>query len=380
MKTIAFFNGFYVPHLGGVERYTYNIAKELVQRGYRVIVVTTQHELELPNEETVESVKIYRLPVKNFWKQRYPFFNKNELFDSLVKKIKAENIDVYISNTRFHLPALLGVKLAHEAGKEAIVIEHGSSYLTLNNPLADIILRQIERRLVNHVKKQTNQFYGVSKEAASWLVEFGITAKGVFYNAVDIKDYEQFPPEKQMDKTVISYAGRLTPKIKGIEMLLDVFSKLSSKNEKLELILAGDGPLLAPMREKYQQDNIHFLGFVNHDEVMKLNAKSDISVLMSRSEGFSTGMLEAGLLENVIITTPTVGGAKDVMPDADCGYIIDNNETKLLETLEAVLQQPEKMREIQKKVSQQVREHFTWQQTADSFVKIIESKQQGSQE
>ena len=29
MKTIAIFSGYYLPHLGGVERYTYNLAKNL---------------------------------------------------------------------------------------------------------------------------------------------------------------------------------------------------------------------------------------------------------------------------------------------------------------------------------------------------------------
>ncbi|WP_252899700.1 glycosyltransferase [Lactococcus fujiensis] len=42
-----FFNGFYVPHLGGVERYTYNIAKKLLEKGYNVIIVTTQHDDQL---------------------------------------------------------------------------------------------------------------------------------------------------------------------------------------------------------------------------------------------------------------------------------------------------------------------------------------------
>ena len=40
MKTIAIFSGYYLPHLGGVERYTYNLAKKLNNMGYRLIIVT----------------------------------------------------------------------------------------------------------------------------------------------------------------------------------------------------------------------------------------------------------------------------------------------------------------------------------------------------
>ena len=81
-KTVAIFNGYYIPHLGGVERYTYNIAKKLTEKGYRVIIITTQHDENLTNEEIQEGIKIYRLPIKNLWKNRYPFLKKNRIYHS----------------------------------------------------------------------------------------------------------------------------------------------------------------------------------------------------------------------------------------------------------------------------------------------------------
>ena len=92
---------------------------------------------------------------------------------------------------------------------------------------------------------------------------------------------------------------------------------------------------------------------------------------MSRSEGFATAMLEAAMLENVIITTPTVGGARDIMPDETYGYIIENNETKLFETLTKVLDNKEHMRLMQKKISKNVLENFTWEQSAKQFIKVF---------
>ena len=37
-KTIAFFNGFYIPHLGGVERYTSKVV-EILKKKYNIIIV-----------------------------------------------------------------------------------------------------------------------------------------------------------------------------------------------------------------------------------------------------------------------------------------------------------------------------------------------------
>lgn len=370
-KTVAIFNGYYLPHLGGVERYTYNVSKKLHERGYNVIIVTTQHSDDLLNEEIQDGIKIYRLPVKNIWKNRYPFLKKNALYHSLIKKISDEPIDYYIANTRFHLPALLGTELAKKKGKEAIVIEHGSSYLTLNQSALDFFLQKIEHWLIKKVKKNTSLFYGVSNEASEWLKNFNISAKGTLPNAVSIDEYNNQKIEKVQDKVVISYAGRLFPQMKGVEILLSAFEKLSKDREDLELIIAGDGPLLKDVQTQYQQENITFLGRLPYEKVLELDAKSDIFVLMSRSEGFATAMLEAAMLENVVIATPTVGGARDIMPDESYGFIIENSETALLQTLKNLIADKEKMRRIQKKVSKNVVENFTWEQSTDSFVKVF---------
>lgn len=370
-KTVAIFNGYYIPHLGGVERYTYNIAKKLTEKGYRVIIVTTQHDETLSNEEMQGGINIYRLPVRKIWKNRYPFLKKNKIYHSLLKKISEEPIDYYVANTRFHLPAILGVKMAKEKGKEAIVIEHGSSYLTLNHPILDFFLRKIEHWLIKKVRKDTSLFYGVSNEASEWLKNFNIQAKGVLPNAVAVEEYLNQKIQKNDEKIIISYAGRLIPQMKGVEILLSAFQKLSQERKNIELIISGNGPLLDEVQKKYSQDNIKFLGYVPYEKVLEIDAKSDVFVLMSRSEGFATAMLEAAMLENVIVTTPTVGGAKDIMPDNSYGFIIENNESTLLDTLNSILDNREKMRTIQKKVSKNVLENFTWEQSAESFIRVF---------
>lgn len=370
-ETVAFFNGYYLPHLGGVERYTHNIAQKLIERGYRVIIVTSRHAAELANVEEVNGVKVYRLPISNVWHERYPFLLKNKLYHKLMAELQQESIDYYVANTRFHIPALLGTKLAAERGKEAIVIEHGSSYLTLNNPLLDVGLRFVERSLIRGVKKRTKRFYGVSKEAAAWLQEFNINSEGVLYNAIDINDFTKFTPVKDEDKVRIIYSGRLIPKMKGVETLLAAFDRISKEFSNVELTIAGDGPLLEWAKDNYDSPKINFLGFVNYDEVMRQNAKSDIFVLMSRSEGFSTAMLEAALLENVIVTTPTVGGVHDVIKTEDDGYIIDNDEDQLYAVLRELVLDKQKLRNMQHNVSQIVKENFTWERTAEAFIKAF---------
>ena len=62
MKKIAIFSGYYLPHLGGVERYTFNLANKLKQMGYEVIIVSLRYDINLKEIEETEYAKIYRLP------------------------------------------------------------------------------------------------------------------------------------------------------------------------------------------------------------------------------------------------------------------------------------------------------------------------------
>ena len=52
--TLCFFSAQYLPTVGGVERYTFNLAKRAVQAGHRVLVVTSALP-GLPQEETDEN-------------------------------------------------------------------------------------------------------------------------------------------------------------------------------------------------------------------------------------------------------------------------------------------------------------------------------------
>ena len=60
MKKIAIFTGYYLPHTGGVERYTYNLAKELNKQNNEVVIVTTNYDKNLKEIEDLGYAKVYR--------------------------------------------------------------------------------------------------------------------------------------------------------------------------------------------------------------------------------------------------------------------------------------------------------------------------------
>ena len=70
-KWYCFFSAQYLPSMGGVERYTYNLARHLIVKGNRVTVVTSAVR-GLPEHEVSEGIEIYRLPSFGFLNGRFP--------------------------------------------------------------------------------------------------------------------------------------------------------------------------------------------------------------------------------------------------------------------------------------------------------------------
>jgi len=360
-KKIAIFSGFYLPFLGGVERYTNKLSAELVKIGYDVIIVTTNHN-GLPDYEKNDHIAIYRLPSHNLFQNRYPMLKHNSKYRDLMVRLDTEKVDYVLCNTRFQLTTLLGVKFAKRHRLKSIVIDHGSSHMSVSSRVLDFFGAIYEHGLTGLVKRYTKSFYGVSKRSSDWLGHFGIKSSGEFYNAVDDNLYEKFKNTKSKfsDKVVISYAGRILRE-KGVDTLLEAFSALNSKNTIL--VIAGDGPILADLKEKYSNKNIIFTGQLNHDDMMRLFVTTDIFCYPSKyPEGLPTAILEAGIMKSAIIATNR-GGTKEVIISPEYGMIIKEDIDSLRTALDNLIGNPDLVSKMKSNIYARVKDNFTWHKT-----------------
>lgn len=372
-KTIAIFSGYYLPFLGGIERYTNKLTAELKELGYNIVIVTSNYD-NLKNEEKIDGIKIYRLPIYNIFSSRYPIPKNNKEYKKIMNKIDKENIDFVICNTRFQLTTLTGLKFAKKNKLKYLIIEHGSGHFTVNNKILDYFGGIYEHALTNIVKKYKPFFYGVSKRCNVWLKHFKINSTGVFYNSVDEKSYDVFKNKhyiKNNKKIIISYAGRLI-KEKGINELIEAFTILEKKYKNIELIIAGDGPLFNELKEKQISKNIKLVGKLNYEEVMSLYNDTDIFVYPSMySEGLPTSILEAGIMKCAIVATDR-GGTKEVINNKKYGLIAEENIESIKENIEILIKDKEKLKEMKSNIHKRILEEFTWNVTAKNVVKEME--------
>jgi len=367
-KHILIFAAFMLPHLGGIERYVDNLLKQLVTMGYKPIVVTSNYN-NLKQEETKNGVKIFRLPMYNLFKDRYPILKNNKETKEILKKLDKYEIESIIVNTRFHLTSHIGANYGKKRNIPVYLIEHGSNYVTLDNKFIDFFANRYEDFLTWKLKKKVKGFYGVSNACGNWLKNFNIKANGTWYNSID---YDQEKPSRKPHKTInFMYAGRIL-KQKGVNNILDAFVSLEKKYNNIHLFIAGSGPELDSYKEKYKSENIEFLGKLEYKELLNYYAKTDVFLYPPLwPEGLPTSILEAGLMKCAVIGT-NQGGIKEIITNRKNGIIVKETKNAIQTAMENLINDKKLIKTYANELNKTIKEKFSWENTAKKILKDME--------
>lgn len=373
-----FFAAQYPPTVGGVERYTQSLARKLVAQGHRATVATSALP-GLPARETDPSgVEIFRLPAFLPMKGRFPVPRRGRAFNALARELWAEAYDFAVINTRFYPLSLWAAKQCGRQGVPALVLEHGTKHLSLDNPVLNAFGNLYEHAAMKLVRRYCDVFYGVSRACGDWLRHFHVKARGTLYNAVDAEALDAIakaPPRcfrteagVPQDGLLIAFVGRFIVE-KGVWELLEAFEALRRELPTAALVMAGDGPLLAQVRAKAPA-GVTLTGSLPHPESIALLAQADVFCLPTYSEGFSSTILEAAALGSCIVTTAT-GGSPELIENGQSGILLEDHAPEtVLKALRHCAQNPTWRRQAGAQARACVARRFTWQATAQGLAQI----------
>jgi len=374
----VFFSAQYLPSIGGVERYTHNLARALTRAGHHVTIVTSRFP-GTPETETDEGVEVVRLDSWLLMGGRFPVPRPTRRSLRLMRDIWNQHIDLAVINTRFWAMSVWAAWQCHRRKVPAIVVEHGSGYLSLGTPLLDVASHVYEHVAGRVVHRFVPRFFAVSKKSADWLTTFGIEAEGVLYNAVDVAELEEQARIGRWDARaeygieesapLVVYMGRLIPE-KGIREMLEAMAAARRRCPDAHLLLAGEGPMLGEL-ESADQDGVVLIGSLDHPKALSLLQQTDAFCMPSYSEGFSTVVLEAVGLETFIVTTP-VGGTAELL-EADYGGLVERPDPSLVaDALIHGLTDPDWRTACVKQAKDRLESTFTWEKTAQRLIDAAE--------
>lgn len=371
--TYVIFSAQYPPHVGGIESFTRNMAYALTEKGARVIVVTNDTNSIGIDIETDCGVKVLRLSCFPFVDGRFPVAKHDEKNRNLWKWLESQDVDGVLINARFYLHSIMGMKYARRKGLTPVVLDHGSAHLSFSSPYLDPFVRIYEHAITLRGKRYKPAYYGVSEKSAEWLRHFGITAKGVISNAIDAEKYRNMSSGRDFrnelglseDPLIVSYVGRFIPE-KGIKSIIDASKSYRLNKLGVHFVLAGDGPMTSAV-ELAQGESLHWVGRLSASDVSALLQQSNLLCLPTRSEGFSTILLEAAACGCPAVVTD-VGGARELIPSSDYGTIIKSMSA---ESVEMAVYQMASSRSVLNKQSKSIQElvelGHTWANSADKL-------------
>jgi glycosyltransferase involved in cell wall biosynthesis len=138
---------------------------------------------------------------------------------------------------------------------------------------------------------------------------------------------EQFIEDNNLENKIsILYVGRIARE-KNLSLLMDSFKSLKQKyNNKIELIITGDGPELKSLKKK-APDNIIFTGFKNGLELSQIYASADIFAFPSVTETYGNVIIEA-MASGLPVVAVLAGGVKENLLNRYNGLAVEKNDPR----------------------------------------------------
>jgi spore coat protein SA len=183
-------------------------------------------------------------------------------------------------------------------------------------------------------------------------------------------------------KKVILFMGRLIP-LKGVHHLLNIVPELAKSHPDLVVVIVGS-PFYGSHRKTAYARNLEKLGrkspghvrfvpYVPYTEVPGWMLVADVAVVPSgQREAFGLVNVEA-MSCGVPVVATRAGGMKEIIRNGVTGYLVRQSrvESDLKEKLLLLLSDKQLRQRLGKRSRERVEQTFTWQHTADRWVKLL---------
>lgn len=174
-------------------------------------------------------------------------------------------------------------------------------------------------------------------------------------------------------KNIVGFIGRLI-KEKGIFEFIEAIPKVLEKNNEVNFLIAGNGPLKNDIEILLDQmglsSKVKMIGWIPHDEIPNYLNKVNLLVLPTYTEGFPTIILEAMACGTPVLSTSS-GGIDDIIYDMESGFIMKNNSPSCIsKNIIRALNYPDK-ESIVDNARTIIDEEYSYESAVNRYKKII---------
>jgi len=343
-------------NVGGVETGTMDLAKYLVAKGHKSVVVSNGGALVDRLES--EGSKHYILPV-----HKKNLFTVYLCIGKLVKIIQEEKIDIVHARSR--VPAWIAFFACRKTEAHFLTTCHGY-YST---------------HFFSRVMGWGKMIIAISEVIGRHMVQdFTVPAENirVIARSVDLEKFS-LPRAPKTDKKAFTVVmiGRITP-LKGHPYFLRAMARVIHQLPSLKVQIIGDAP---PKKQPYKdelvlltkrlgiQAQVEFMG--NRQDIPQLLSKADCLVLSTvTQEAFGRVIIEAQAAGVPVVAT-RVGGVSEIIDHEKTGLLVQPKEIEAMsDAVLRILNNPEFSAGLVAEAKKKIDSRYTLSTMADATIAV----------
>ena len=295
--------------------------------------------------------------------------------------------DVVHIHGLYRFPASFAALIARLYKTPYLIRPHGSldPYIHKRSTLNLLPLKRVYEMFIdfpNIVNARLIHFTSLDESLLCKKYNFP-TPQIVVPNGLDWNRYAELPAKGWLrnklvlnDQPIVLFLGRLHFK-KGFDLLIPAFSSVLQEFPDAQLVIAGpDNYGYAKQIKSWALEynivqNVHFLGMLNSEEVIRAYVDSDVFVLPSYTENFGVAVIEAMACSVPVVVSDQVN-IHDIVSSYDAGIVTSLSSDQLAKSILYVLSNNDIACKFGQNGRKLVSEKYTWERIVDSLSKSYE--------
>jgi glycosyltransferase involved in cell wall biosynthesis len=180
---------------------------------------------------------------------------------------------------------------------------------------------------LRHYSRFMTRSVGVSHEICEKFQSYSLVDReNIEWIPYGVIPSEQLPAGSSGDITKLVYVGRLAEPNKKVSDLIRIVKRLRDEGFEYSLTVIGDGPMMPEFRRELAYEigcgKVQMLGWIENADLLRHLRESDVSLLVSESEGFCIALVEAMANGCCPIVTDIDSGNKQLVENGVNGFVV----------------------------------------------------------
>ncbi|MFZ9709623.1 MAG: glycosyltransferase [Steroidobacteraceae bacterium] len=339
----------FFPRVNGVSTSIQTYRADLTALGHEVTLVAPQY----PSASAQDESGIVRLPSRSVPRDPEDRLMSWRALRDFERGLNVEDVDVVHIQTPF-LAHYAGLRIARRLGAPVVETYHTyfEHYLHHYVPaLPASWTRALARRVTVSQCRAVQAVISPSRQMAQALRDYGVSTPieviptGLPASCFGPGSGARFRAANGIaaDRPLALFVGRVAHE-KNIDFLVRMLARLRERVPEVLLVIAGEGPAEAHLRQLVQQSNlagnVQFIGYLDrHTTLLDCYRAADVFVFASRTETQGLVLLEAMAQRTPVVST-AVMGTVDVLEGCRGAVVVPEELEAFAEATAKVLSSP----------------------------------------